>query len=198
MRCAYCDSDNVRPRKTKRQTPQYHCRDCAKDFTVKTGTVMQDSKLPLSKWPIAFYLYNTNLKGVSSMKLHRDLGITQKTAWYLAHRIRETWNDETEQVAERFEGPVEADETYVGGKTPVAGIKDRETNQVQSKVVAIPDGPTIKGFVMRTPSRPLRSTPTRRESTSGSGGRMRRSGTASGSTCGNRPARTAWRVSGPV
>ena len=89
MRCAYCDSDNVRP-EDKRQTPQYHCRDCAKDFTVKTGTV-RHSKLPLSKWAIAFYLYNTNLKGVSSMKLHRDLGITQKTAsWRTASARRGT------------------------------------------------------------------------------------------------------------
>ena len=62
----------------------YHCNDCKKDFTVKTGTVMHDSKLPLSKWALAFYLFSTNLKGVSSMKLHRDLGITQKTAWHLA------------------------------------------------------------------------------------------------------------------
>ena len=166
MRCAYCDSEAVGPRKIKRQTPQYHCRDCAKDFTVKTGTVMHDSKLPLSKWAIAFYLYNTSLKGVSSMKLHRDLGITQKTAWYLAHRIRETWNDETEELAERFEGPVEADEAHFGGKegnkhaskrlragrgpvgkTAVAGIKDRAMNRVKAKVVEHPDGPTLKGFV---------------------------------------------------
>ena len=57
---------------------------------------MQDSKLPLSKWALAFYLCTTNLKGVSSMKLHRDLEMTQKTAWYLAMRIRETLIDETE------------------------------------------------------------------------------------------------------
>ena len=84
------------------------------------------------------------------------------------------------------------------GKTPVAGIKDRETNQVQAKVVAIPDGPTIKGFVHEN-TEPTATVYTDEAGvTSGSGGRMRRSGTAWGSTCGNRPARTAWRVSGPV
>ena len=89
----------------------YRCitaNDCKKDFTVKTGTVMHDSKLPLSKWALAFYLFSTNLKGVSSMKLHRDLGITQKTAWHLAHRIRQTWS----AADVRFSGPVEADETF--------------------------------------------------------------------------------------
>ena len=116
MRCAYCEGDAISPRKSGRLTPQYHCKTCGKNFTVKTGTIMHDSKLSLHKWAIAFYLYSTNLKGVSSMKLHRDLSITQKTAWYLAHRIRETWNDETEKVAERFAGPVEADETYVGAR----------------------------------------------------------------------------------
>ncbi len=85
----------------------YRCRDCRKHFSVKSHSVMQGSKLPLAKWAIAFYLYSTNLKGVSSMKLHRDLGITQKSAWHMAHRIREAWDMD----ADRFAGPVEADET---------------------------------------------------------------------------------------
>ena len=166
MRCPYCESGAVAPRSAGRLTPQYYCRDCDKKFTVKTGTIMHNSRLPLRKWAVAFFLYNTSLKGVSSMKLHRDLDITQKTAWYLAHRIRETWNDETERVAEKFAGPVEADETYMGGreankhadkklhagrgpvgKTAVAGIKDRPTNRVKAKVVAHADGPTLRGFV---------------------------------------------------
>ena len=164
MRCPYCDSEAISPRKTNRKTPQYRCRDCRKDFTVKTGTIMQDSKLPLSKWAMGFYLCTTNLKGVSSMKLHRDLEMTQKTAWYLAMRIRETLIDQTEPMA----GPVEVDETYIGGleknkheskkskagrgsvgKTPVVGVKDRETNRIHTEVVERTDKATLQDFVVR-------------------------------------------------
>ena len=76
--------------------------------------LLHSSNLPLSKWAIAFFLYSTNLKGVSSMKLHRDLGIAQSSAWYMAHRIREMWTAETE----KFTGPVEVDET--AGKRPTS------------------------------------------------------------------------------
>ena len=162
IRCPKCDSDAISPRKTKRLTPEYHCKGCGKNFTVKTDTIMHDSKLPLSKWALAFYLYSTHLKGVSSMKLHRDLDITQKAAWHLAHRIREMWNDETAKMA----GPVEVDETYMGGKnankhaskkiqnangtigkTAVVGLKDRKTNKVSAQVVEHTNQETLQGFV---------------------------------------------------
>ena len=166
IRCTECHADTITARKSNRKTPQYHCTACKANFTVKTGTIMHDSKLPLHKWALAFYLYSTSLKGVSSMKLHRDLEITQKAAWHLAHRIRETWNDETEKMA----GPVEVDETYIGGKarnmhkarreavikgrgavgkTAVVGMKDRETGQIASEVVESTDAGTLQDFVKR-------------------------------------------------
>ena len=90
----------------------YWCTDCRSYFSVKTGTVMECSVLPLRKWVYAIYLHLTNLKGVSSMKLHRDLGITQKTAWFLLQRIRKAFENDDKP----FGGPVEIDETYMGGK----------------------------------------------------------------------------------
>ena len=164
MECVYCDGPNVVRRNANRKTPLYRCNECRKDFTVKVGTVMEGSNLSLSKWAVAFYLVTMNLKGVSSMKLHRDLGISQKAAWFMVHRIRETWKDET---TVKFVGPVEADETAIGGveknkhtdkklharrgsvgKSIVHGILDRETNQVVAGVVDSPDAVTLQGRVL--------------------------------------------------
>ncbi len=110
--CPKCGSLNVATVASRKPSP-FRCRDCRKHFSVKTGTVLHSSNIPLRKWAIAFYQYSTNLKGVSSMKLHRDLGITQKSAWHMAHRIRETMAVD----GNRFSGPVEADETAARKRT---------------------------------------------------------------------------------
>ena len=91
----------------------YWCKDCRSYFSIRTGTSLEASKVSLRKWVIAIYLNTTSLKGVSSMKLHRDLKVTQKTAWFMQHRLREAW---AKKLGKQFSGPVEVDETFIGGK----------------------------------------------------------------------------------
>ena len=144
----------------------YYCTGCKRSFSVRIGTALERSKVPLRKWVFAIYLEMTSLKGVSSMKLHRDLKVTQKTAWFMLHRIREAWSTESDSL---FAGPVEVDETYIGGKlknmsnakrrelkdtgrgavgkTAIVGAKDRATKQVRVEVVESTDRETLHGFV---------------------------------------------------
>ena len=161
-RCPRCDSVNVQSG-ARHPTMPYRCRSCRRRFSVRVGTVMEGSHLGYQKWALAIYLLTTSLKGVSSLKLHRDLGITQKSAWHLAHRLRQAFEDDDGEI---YEGPVEVDETYIGGKegskhasqrqhlgrgvvgkTPVVGVKDRESNQVVTEVVDSTDKATLQGFV---------------------------------------------------
>ena len=143
----------------------YWCPSCRRAFSVRIGTTLERSRVPLRKWAFAVYLYVTSLKGVSSMKLHRDLKVTQKTAWFMLHRLREAWGESDDITP--FSGPVEADETYIGGKrknmpkskrkaftgrgsvgkTAVVGAKDRETNRVTARSVPATDAPHVAGFV---------------------------------------------------
>lgn len=162
--CPHCGSMNVQPG-CKHKSMPYRCREkeCAKRFSAKTGTVMEGSKLGLQAWMIATYQLTTSLKSVSSMKLHRDLNINQRSAWFLAHRLRVALSGKNAV----FSGPVEVDETYFGGKrrnmskarratldgrgpvgkTAVVGVRDRETRQVAAKVVEDTTSGTLQGFV---------------------------------------------------
>ena len=159
VRCPHCESDNVKENATHPTMP-FRCNSCKKQFSAKT--VMHGSKVGYQNWVITLYLVTTSLKDVSSMKLHRDLGVTQKTAWHMLNRIREAYNE----VTDLFGGEVEVDESYFGGKegnkhakdrlkagrgtvgkSAVVGMKDRETNQVKAQVVGFTDKPTLQGFV---------------------------------------------------
>src|SRR5271170_5551724 len=109
--CPVCGiGERVAIRKGK--TGFYHCNQCKEDFTVRTGTVFERSHIPLHKWLYAIYLVVTARKGISSMQLAKEIGITQKSAWFMLGRLREACGGDFTMLS----GIVEIDETYIGGK----------------------------------------------------------------------------------
>jgi len=109
--CPYCDHDKAY---TLSRANKYRCAECSRNFSVTVGTIFEDTKLPLRVWFGAIWLITNHPKGIASTTLARDLGITQKSAWFVLHRLRHAVR--TRSFNKPLDGIVEVDETYVGGK----------------------------------------------------------------------------------
>lgn len=106
-----CPVCGLGERITVRKNGFYRCNQCQDDFTVRTGTIFERSHIPLHKWIYAMYMLVTARKGISSLQLSKEIGVTQKSAWFMLHRLREACGDDLE----RLQGIIEIDETYIGG-----------------------------------------------------------------------------------
>lgn len=147
--CPNCKSESIGFIATRRM---FKCRDCKKQFSTKVGTVFEDSPIGLDKWLPAVWLIVNCKNGISSYEIARDLGVTQKTGWFMMHRIRLAIQQKS---FEKFDGEIEADESFIGGKARfmhrnkrkakgtgtvgkaiVMGLLERNTKQVRTKVIA--------------------------------------------------------------
>jgi transposase-like protein len=121
--CPHCGNAEVH------YLPKYRrwtCKECRQQFTAKTGTIFEDSPISFSKWLPAIWLLTATRNGTSSSELARAIGVTQKTAWFMLHRIREAVADHCDGF---LSGPVEADETYIGGLTKNMNAKRKAKYQ---------------------------------------------------------------------
>lgn len=162
--CPHCEGQNVCKLAGKSTRPGvYKCRNCRKQFSVTVGTVMERSHVGIREWVMAFHLIVCSKKGISAHQLHRQLGITYKSAWHLAHRIRHAMAEEPlKAVLGGNGGTVEVDEVYIGGKprfkgphnkrgrgtakAPVVALVERD-GRVRAKHIANLTGDTLKGAI---------------------------------------------------
>ena len=158
--CPRCESSKVYTCKD-----HFRCSDCKRDFSVRTGTIYESSRLPLRKWFAAMWLMSSSPKGISSCQLAREIGTTQKTAWFMLSRLREMVANNADETP--LSGVVEVDEVYLGGleknkhdskkqragrgtagKTPVVGVRARD-GSVRMEMRIETDRSTLTRFVSR-------------------------------------------------
>lgn len=166
LKCAYKDCEGEKVFKFA-NGKVYKCAKCRRQYSVKVGTIFHDSKIPLQKWYAAIYLITAHKKGISSLQLHRDLGVTQKTAWYMLHRVRATLGINMSEG--KLRGVCEADETFIGGneknkhqhkrtegtqgrsvktKSAVAGVIERG-GELRAEKITNTKGYFLKPFVLK-------------------------------------------------
>ncbi len=167
--CPFCGSLNVHRMGGKTQAGYFLCNDCRDKFTCRTGTVMERSHIPLHKWLMAIHLMVSNKNGVSAHELMRNLGLgSYRTAWFLAHRIREAMSD---PAPNKDGGPlggagkvVEIDEAVIGGKAKNRAFREpapkkavvtlvERNGRVRSKHIANIDGKRLRPFIVKNVSR---------------------------------------------
>lgn len=151
--CGNSDQEKIAKVEGKKQSHRpglYYCNDCKGQFTVTVGTVFERSKVPLTKWWMAAHMLNSGKKGVSAHQIHRTIGVTYKTAWFMMHRLREAMTDVYNGPISGDGGVIEADETYYGNTSKRAkGYKKGHSHK--SGVVALVDPATgaARAFVAK-------------------------------------------------
>ena len=166
--CPACESGEVRQHWLKTQK-RFQCRECGKQYSVKVNTIFEDSAIKLDKWLTAMWLLANCKNGVSSYEIARSVGITQKSAWFMLHRIREAMKNGSLKKLGRTGGPVEVDETFIGGKPKnmhkskrqnlkadwygdkavVMGMLDRDTREVRTKVIPNVKRSTLQAEILK-------------------------------------------------
>lgn len=152
--CGNADPERITALKGKaHRAGLYQCNECREQFSVTVGTVFERSKVPLNKWLLATHLMCASKKGMSAHQMHRMLGVTYKTAWFMAHRIREAMRDDSPAPMGGEGGIVEADETYFGPKETITKrtIRGKPSHSSKRSVIALVErGGKVRSFHVET------------------------------------------------